>query len=61
MTDAPVNVVELTQDEWDALVKDMLGRMGITAQELKRRHDEDNMTSNEFKAWMFLSSSTLLD
>lgn len=56
-----VEVFELSQDEWDRICQRRLDSLGITIQQLKEKHDSNTMSTQEFKVWMLVSSSTLLD
>ena len=56
-----VQVFELTPEEWDAAAQKQLDKLGLTALELKEKHDANRLSSQEFKAWMIVSPSRLLD
>lgn len=56
-----VEVFEISQAEWDLATQRQLDKVGLTALELKQKHDERRITAQEFKVWMLVSSSTLLD
>lgn len=56
-----VEVFELTPEEWDAIAQRQLDKVGLTALELKEKHDANRLTAQEFKVWMIVSPSSLLD
>jgi hypothetical protein len=60
MNDEPVEVFEVIADEWDSICLKHLRKLGITAEELKAKHDEDNLNHAEFKVWMLVSASRLI-
>ena len=56
-----VEVFELTPEEWDAIAQNRLDKLGLTALQLKEKHDANRLDTEEFKTWMIVSPSRLLD
>lgn len=56
-----VEVIELTQNEWDKICQKHLEKLGFTALELKDKHKDGRLSAQEFKVWMLMGSSTLFD
>lgn len=61
MSENEVEVFELTEEEWNEICLRQLDKLGLTALELKQKHDEGRLSAQEFKVWMLVGSSNLLD
>jgi hypothetical protein len=55
----PVEVFEVTEEEWNRIAQLQLDKLGLTKEELTAKHDLGTMDHREFKAWMIVSASTL--
>lgn len=61
MSKNDVEVFEVSQDDFDAICQKRLDKVGLTALELQQKHEDGRTTVEEFKIWMLVSSSRLLD
>lgn len=59
MNEDPVEVFEVSEEEWNAAARRQLDRLGLTRKELEARVRESRYTAAEFKAWMIVHPSTI--
>lgn len=55
-----VEVFELSSEEWNSICLKHLRKLGMTAEQLKHKHDYGSLNHTEFKVWMLLSASSLI-
>lgn len=59
MEEEPVEVFEVSEEEWNAAARRQLDRLGLTRKELEARVRENRYTVAEFKAWMIVMPSSI--
>lgn len=52
--DDGVEVFELSDEDWNRAIDTRLQKLGLTREDLRRKHSQGRLNAEEFKLWMLL-------